>query len=210
MLICKTALAIMTEESSCVKENRRVRYDMSLLSEWTEKAYNENATKEELNALWNGEYFPKEKEIYSQILKKPDEVVKGTVKELAEKFDTSIFLMTGFLDGINESLKEKNPIETMDENTEVALCFDTGKLYKNMVKAGAEWLYTLPEWDAIFDEDTRKELYLEEKKSHTLRREGKKIGRNDPCPCGSGKKYKNCCMKKDQEAERQAIAALND
>ena len=27
----------------------------------------------------------------------------------------------------------------------------------------------------------------------TFRREGKKIGRNDPCPCGSGKKYKNCC-----------------
>ena len=27
-------------------------------------------------------------------------------------------------------------------------------------------------------------------------RSGKKIGRNDPCPCGSGKKYKQCCMKK--------------
>jgi len=26
-----------------------------------------------------------------------------------------------------------------------------------------------------------------------------KIGRNDPCPCGSGKKYKNCCMNKDQQ-----------
>ncbi len=25
----------------------------------------------------------------------------------------------------------------------------------------------------------------------------KKIGRNDPCPCGSGKKYKQCCQKKD-------------
>ena len=25
---------------------------------------------------------------------------------------------------------------------------------------------------------------------------GDKIGRNDPCPCGSGKKYKNCCMNK--------------
>lgn len=24
-----------------------------------------------------------------------------------------------------------------------------------------------------------------------------KIGRNDPCPCGSGKKYKNCCLKKE-------------
>ena len=29
----------------------------------------------------------------------------------------------------------------------------------------------------------------------TIRNEGPKIGRNDPCPCGSGKKYKNCCGK---------------
>ena len=28
---------------------------------------------------------------------------------------------------------------------------------------------------------------------------GQKVGRNDPCPCGSGKKYKNCCMLKDQQ-----------
>jgi preprotein translocase subunit SecA len=27
----------------------------------------------------------------------------------------------------------------------------------------------------------------------TVKREGKKVGRNDPCPCGSGKKYKHCC-----------------
>ncbi len=26
-----------------------------------------------------------------------------------------------------------------------------------------------------------------------------RVGRNDPCPCGSGKKYKKCCMKKDEE-----------
>ena len=26
---------------------------------------------------------------------------------------------------------------------------------------------------------------------------GQKIGRNDPCPCGSGKKYKNCCGKEE-------------
>ena len=36
-----------------------------------------------------------------------------------------------------------------------------------------------------------------EHKQETVRRESPKIGRNDPCPCGSGKKYKNCCMKKD-------------
>ena len=39
---------------------------------------------------------------------------------------------------------------------------------------------------------------LEEvKKQETVRRDAPKIGRNDDCPCGSGKKYKNCCMKKD-------------
>ena len=34
----------------------------------------------------------------------------------------------------------------------------------------------------------------------TIRRDKPRIGRNDPCPCGSGKKYKKCCMKKDQAA----------
>ena len=32
-------------------------------------------------------------------------------------------------------------------------------------------------------------------KTTTVVREGAKIGRNDPCPCGSGKKYKKCCGK---------------
>ena len=32
-----------------------------------------------------------------------------------------------------------------------------------------------------------------------------KTGRNDPCPCGSGKKYKHCCLAKDQAAERYLV-----
>ncbi|MBQ8563548.1 MAG: SEC-C domain-containing protein, partial [Firmicutes bacterium] len=39
---------------------------------------------------------------------------------------------------------------------------------------------------------------VEPKKQETVRRQAPKVGRNDDCPCGSGKKYKNCCMKKDQ------------
>ena len=35
----------------------------------------------------------------------------------------------------------------------------------------------------------------QEKSSSTVKRDGEKVGRNDPCPCGSGKKYKNCCGK---------------
>ena len=99
--------------------------------------------------------------------------------------------MTGFLDGINDSLKVPNPIETMTEDTEVNLGFDKEKLYKNMVDAKADWLYDLPEWDLIFSAEKKKALYLEQKKSGTIVKP-KKIGRNDPCPCGSGKKYKYC------------------
>jgi tetratricopeptide (TPR) repeat protein len=36
-----------------------------------------------------------------------------------------------------------------------------------------------------------------------------KPGRNEPCPCGSGKKYKRCCLAKDEQAERAAIAAAS-
>lgn len=33
-----------------------------------------------------------------------------------------------------------------------------------------------------------------------------KVGRNDPCPCGSGKKYKRCCLLKDEMADLRAVA----
>ena len=137
-------------------------------------------------------YFNIEKNIYAQLLEDPDTEVKGTVRELAEKYGQDVMTMTGFLDGINDSLKTPNPIETMTEDTEVSLAFDKEKLYKNMVDAKADWLYELPQWERIFDEETRKRLYREQKESGTIRK-GKKIGRNDPCPCGSGKKYKKCC-----------------
>ena len=137
-------------------------------------------------------YFLKEKEIYAQLLEDPDTEVRGTVKELAEKYNVDIMTMTGFLDGINDSLVEANPIEEMEEDTPVSLKFDKALLYKNMVGAEADWLYGLPQWEKIFDEETRKALYKEQKSSTTIVKE-QKIYPNDPCPCGSGKKYKKCC-----------------
>lgn len=165
----------------------------TLLEQWKDTAYNDQADKAELENFW-GTYFQIEKEIYEKLLSNPDEEVKGTVKELAEKFGQEVFTMTGFLDGIDESLKESNPIETMEEDTVVSLAFDKAKLYKNMVAAKADWLYELPQWEKIFTPEERKALYKEQKESGTIRKE-KKVGRNDPCPCGSGKKYKKCCGK---------------
>lgn len=166
---------------------------MALLKDWYAVAYNEKANKGDLQRFW-ARYFNLEKGVYEKLLVNPDEEVKGTVKELAEKYDLSVMEMTGFLDGINDSLVEPNPIDDMEEDTVVSLKFDKVKLYKNMVAARADWLYELPQWNDIFDEATKKALYLEEKKSGTIIKE-KKIGRNDPCPCGSGRKYKQCCGK---------------
>ena len=165
----------------------------TLLEQWRDTAYSKEMDKASLQKFW-GTYFQTEKEIYEKLLENPDEEVKGTVKELAEKYGINVFTMTGFLDGINDSLKVANPIETMDEDTEVSLAFDKELLYKNMVDAKADWLYELPQWDKIFDKEKKHELYLEQKKSGTIVK-GPKIGRNDPCPCGSGKKYKRCCGK---------------
>ena len=163
----------------------------TLLEQWQDIAYNEKADRGQLQKFW-GTYFQIEKEIYEQLLSNPDEEVKGTVKELAEKYGQEVLTMVGFLDGINESLKEANPIETMDEDTVVSLAFDKEKLYKNMVAAKADWLYELPQWENRLTAERRAELYKEQKSSTTIVK-GKKIGRNDPCPCGSGKKYKFCC-----------------
>ena len=165
----------------------------TLLEQWRNIAYDQSASNAQMQQFW-GSYFVIEKEIYEQLLTNPDEEVKGTVKELAEKYGQEVMTMVGFLDGINESLKVENPIETMDEDTVVSLAFDKEKLYKNMVAAKADWLYGLEQWNAIFSEEEQKKLYKEQKESTTVRKE-KKVGRNDPCPCGSGKKYKKCCGK---------------
>ncbi len=164
---------------------------MTLLETWRNVAYESQQDDVSAQAFWN-EYFLQEKSVYEELLKNPDEVVEGTVEELSKKYDMELLTFVGFLDGINESLKEPNPIETMKDDTIVKLDFDNEKLFRNMVEAKADWLYTLPEWDNIFDKDTQKSMVMEQKRSHTFVAD-KKVGRNDPCPCGSGKKYKKCC-----------------
>ena len=140
---------------------------MALLETWRNLAYGDGLDDKKREELWSG-YFQIEKGIYEQILAEPAQVITGTVKELAEKYNTEILIMTGFLDGINESLKGyENPIDTMEEDTQVKIEIDPEK---------------------------RKELYKAQKASGTVRK-GKKIFPNDPCPCGSGKKYKKCCGK---------------
>ncbi len=164
---------------------------MSLLTDWRDHAYGLDDRTPEGKEFWLN-YFQLEKGIYEKILANPKKIPTGTVSELATMFDVPQEIMVGFLDGIEESLVIPNNVEEMDENTKLSLAYDVEKLYMNMVGCNAEWLYTLPQWDDLLSEERRKELYKEEKSSKTVVKPPK-IGRNDPCPCGSGKKYKKCC-----------------
>ena len=67
--------------------------DMTILEQWRSIAYNQNADKNKLQRFW-ANYFNIEKNIYEQLLENPDEVVTGTVKELAEKYDVEMPIIT--------------------------------------------------------------------------------------------------------------------
>lgn len=162
---------------------------MSLYENWMKKAFSQEGSS--IEAVWE-EYLPKEQKIYEYIIGEKAEKVEGKVSELAERFDMTAEMIVAFIDGLNASLEEPFEMESLTEDSEVCININFEKLFKLMIEYKAEHLSTLPQWDGIFDEETRKRLALEQKKSKTIVK-GEKIGRNDPCPCGSGKKYKKCC-----------------
>lgn len=164
---------------------------MNIYEKWQELISSQ--TDASFPAFWE-KYSAVEKRIYSNILDQPDQPFSGSFKELAEKYDATEELFMGFLDGILSSLNEPIGINEIDSNSQIELKIDFEKLYFNMLDAKADYLYTLPQWHNIFSQDKLNEITKAQRLSKTIVKD-KKIGRNDPCPCGSGKKYKKCCGK---------------
>ncbi len=165
---------------------------MTLFEQWRDLI--ENQTDATFREFWE-EYSGAETKIYSAILDKPEEKVAGKIGELAAAHEVRPVIYMGFLDGINTSLNGGEiELENLDENSEIELDIDFEKLLYNMLAADAEYLYTLPQWEEVLPAEKIKEVVKAFKKSKTVVK-GEKIGRNDPCPCGSGKKYKKCCGK---------------
>ncbi len=162
---------------------------MKLIDEW--EGLVKSQTDETFDEFWK-EYCETEIRIYSSILSEPGKVVSGTFKELREKYEAKPVLFMGFLDGINNSLKTELKLKEVEEDTPIELDIDLERLYLNMLIAKADHLFTLPEWDEILTHDKKREIGKQYQRRNQVIRE-KKIGRNDPCPCGSGKKYKYCC-----------------
>lgn len=163
---------------------------MTLYEQWKELI--ENQTEETFKEFWT-EYSEAETKIYSDILDSPSEKMTGTLGELAGKYEVRPVIFMGFLDGIDSSIKKSNDFKNFDENSEVEIEIEPETLFYNMLAADADYLYGLPQWEDILGKETMVDIAKKYKQSKTVRRDSPKIGRNDPCPCGSGKKYKHCC-----------------
>ena len=159
---------------------------MSLYEEWN-RLLDEQEKEQE---FWK-KFLVKERDIYKIILDNVRQEERGTINELGQKYDLAPVEVVGFIDGINTSLEQEIALDALEDTTEVELKINFEKLYYNMLDARAEWLYNLPEWDKILTKDRRREIKKEFDKTRIA--VSTKVGRNAPCPCGSGKKYKKCC-----------------
>jgi purine-nucleoside phosphorylase len=162
---------------------------MSLYENFISLAYNQEGSS--IRLFWDS-YAPKEQKIYEAILSSKLTNISGSISELAKKYEMNETLFVGFIDGINGALKNEIAVKELNEDSHISLDIDFEALYKKMVEYKADSLYNLQQWDNIFTKEERKKFYEDQKTSKTYRKDTK-INRNDPCPCGSGKKYKKCC-----------------
>ncbi|MDE6357743.1 MAG: SEC-C domain-containing protein [Eubacteriales bacterium] len=141
--------------------------------------------------LWD-DFMPKEQKVYEYILNEKEQKIEGTISELAKKFDMPTDYFVGFIDGINDTQATPIDIKSLEEDSNVCINIDFEVLYKKMVEYKADHLYNLPQWKNVFSDEQLKVLYKGQKSSRTIVKAAK-IELNEPCPCGSGKKYKKCC-----------------
>ena len=163
---------------------------MSLYDGW--QAMMQDTETPEFAEFWNT-YIATEKEAYRKILSDTAVIFSGKASELAETFGMDERIFAGFLYGINDSLTERIDVPSVEADTEITLSIDFEKLYYNMHAAKADWLYNLKEWNGVLTEEKRKEITKQYRLAGQYINNGPKVGPNDPCPCGSGKKYKKCC-----------------
>ena len=163
-----------------------------------------NAVTEELEKQAHAKYEEKEKDIGSEQMRELERVV--LLKVVDEKWMNHIDSMDELKNGIGlRAYGQQDPVvkyrmEGMDmfEEMTANIKIDVVKILMNIRKQGEvrrqeTAKITGAALEAINSVDGGKAIDVNENK--TVVNEGPKIGRNDPCPCGSGKKYKNCCGK---------------
>ena len=169
-----------------------------------ENSKDSNAIIAKLQELASSKYEEKENEIGSEDLRELERIVM--LKVVDQKWMDHIDAMDELKDGIGlRAYGQQDPvvkyrIEGMDMFEEMVLDIkhDVVKILMNLrkqeeVKREETAKITGAALQAINSLDNGQQMKSEV--NRTVVNDGPKVGRNDPCPCGSGKKYKNCCGK---------------
>ncbi len=173
------------------------------------KTVNENLLKHDIDA--STLYDKKEEEvtdyIYDKIISEYEEKIKTVPKEISDEFEKVITLnvidkywtehintMSHLREGIHlRSYGQSDPLRAY--TVEGFDMFD--KMMQKIDKEVTLFLVRAEVKQNIERKEVAKNKITNDGKDHSKSapKVSKKIGRNEPCPCGSGKKYKNCCGK---------------
>ena len=177
-------------------------YGIDMLAYIKEHVSEPEKISEELIKQANAKYVEKETEIGSEEMRELERVVM--LKVVDEKWMNHIDSMDELKNGIGlRAYGQQDPvvkyrIEGMDMFEEMIsdIKVDVTKILMNIRQQGeAKRQETVKitgaALEAIHSVDGGAKIGTDV--DRTVRNDGPKVGRNDPCPCGSGKKYKNCC-----------------
>ncbi len=181
-----------------LKEEIRMLFGLQNIDALNDKKFDEKKLQDELEEKVMKKYEEKEKEIGEQDLRELERVVM--LKVVDQKWMDHIDAMDELKDGIGlRAYGQKDPVvQYRIEGTDMfddmiySIKYDVVRILLNIskqqeIRRTETARITNASLDNINDVDGQP------RKPITVVKEGPDIGRNDPCPCGSGKKYKNCC-----------------
>ncbi len=181
-----------------LREEIRRTFGLEDIDALKEEKFNEQKLQEELTKKAIQKYEQKETEIGEQELRELERVVM--LKVVDQKWMDHIDAMDELKDGIGlRAYGQKDPvvqyrIEGTDMFDEMIYSIqqDVVKILLNVskqkeIRRTEAARITNASLDNINDVDGQQKAHV------TVVKQGPDVGRNDPCPCGSGKKYKNCC-----------------
>ena len=179
-------------------------FGISMFNEIKENANEPAKIIEMLKEKAHAKYEAKEAEIEAEQMREIERVVM--LKVVDQKWMDHIDAMDELKNGIGlQGYGQKDPVvefrnigTDMFNEMVISIKIDVVKLLMNLrqqkdLRRAEQAKITNTALQAIKSVDGGQSTLENPDVDRTVRREEPKVGRNDPCPCGSGKKYKNCC-----------------
>ena len=168
-------------------------YTMSLYEDWNQLIESQASTPQQAQMFWDAYFAERDQMLWKNTGGKAKQDSRGIQRCGQELWDGKCSICGLFRRDQHQPWKGSGA-ESLEETTELDLTIDFEKLFLTCWRQRPSGCIRSNSGDGILSEERRKEIQKEWRASKQAVSE-KTVGRNDPCPCGSGKKYKKCCGK---------------